>query len=351
MPAHLYPRWRPFTGEVFPASSSTGEAASRRPPLVNQRGAPATHQGTKRPGAAAALRSSEGSEIRSLVRRCVAKVVPLSQRLRREAGRPSFSAVSRSVGRASFSTSLRPRRWFVSRGELVCPFVGEPPGVVVVVNRLRQGVRVAVERFPRRVDDEGMLGAVGGDADRHDALQWAARLDCHERAGRAGHPWFERAFGHRGIEADQEVGAHKATPPRRKRSFSKRPGAWSEPRESGAGTPQPTAEPQRPTRETLSIAIGSGPFAITGNITSQFEEARRRAPKVGARAPQTLSGSARWNDERPVLDPAVRTSLGGGEDRHSVNATDSRRRGYWSPRAGKYLTACARHACVWRRLW
>jgi hypothetical protein len=42
----------------------------------------------------------------------------------------------------------------------------------------------------------------------------------------------------------------------------------------------------------------------------EVEEARRRAPKVGARAPQTLSGSdARWNDERPVVDPAVRTSL------------------------------------------
>ena len=41
-----------------------------------------------------------------------------------------------------------------------------------------------------------------------------------------------------------------AGPPRRKRSFSQRPGAWSEPRESGAGTPQPTAEPRRPTRET-----------------------------------------------------------------------------------------------------
>ena len=42
-----------------------------------------------------------------------------------------------------------------------------------------------------------------------------------------------------------------AGPPRRKRSFSQRPGAWSVPRKSGAGTPQATAEPQRPTRETL----------------------------------------------------------------------------------------------------
>jgi hypothetical protein len=39
------------------------------------------------------------------------------------------------------------------------------------------------------------------------------------------------------------------------------------------------------------------------------EDTRRRAPEVGARAPQTLSGSdARWNDERPVVGPAVRTS-------------------------------------------
>ena len=45
------------------------------------------------------------------------------------------------------------------------------------------------------------------------------------------------------------------------------------------------------------------------SFTSEFEEARRRAPKVGARAPLTLSGSdARWNDERPVVGPAVRTS-------------------------------------------
>ena len=43
-----------------------------------------------------------------------------------------------------------------------------------------------------------------------------------------------------------------AGPPRRKRSFSpQRPGAWSEPRKSGAGTPQPTAELLRPTRETF----------------------------------------------------------------------------------------------------
>ena len=59
------------------------------------------------------------------------------------------------------------------------------------------------------------------------------------------------------------------------------------------------------------------------SFTSEFEEARRRAPKVGARAPQTLSGSdARWNDERPVCDPAVRTSLGGGRgEAYQHNAT------------------------------
>ena len=39
------------------------------------------------------------------------------------------------------------------------------------------------------------------------------------------------------------------------------------------------------------------------------EDTRRRSPTFGARAPQTLSGSdARWNDERPVVGPAVRTS-------------------------------------------
>ena len=55
----------------------------------------------------------------------------------------------------------------------------------------------------------------------------------------------------------------------------------------------------------------------------EVEEARRRAPKVGARAPQTLSGSdARWNDERPVCEPAVRTSLGGGRgEAYQRNAT------------------------------
>jgi hypothetical protein len=55
------------------------------------------------------------------------------------------------------------------------------------------------------------------------------------------------------------------------------------------------------------------------------EDTRRRAPKVAARAPQTLSGSdARWNDERPVVDPAVRTSLGGGRgEAYQRNATDN----------------------------
>jgi hypothetical protein len=57
----------------------------------------------------------------------------------------------------------------------------------------------------------------------------------------------------------------------------------------------------------------------------EVEDTRRRAPKVGARAPQTLSGSdARWNDERPVVDPAVRTSLGGGRgEAYQRNATDN----------------------------
>jgi hypothetical protein len=86
----------------------------------------------------------------------------------------------------------------MSRGELVCPLVSEPSGGGVVVSRLRQGARVAVERFPRRVDDEWVLGGVGGDADRHHAMQRAAGFDGHERAGRAGHPWFEGRFGHRG---------------------------------------------------------------------------------------------------------------------------------------------------------
>ena len=59
--------------------------------------------------------------------------------------------------------------------------------------------------------------------------------------------------------------------------------------------------------------------------TATTRDARRRAPKVGARAPQTLSGSdARWNDERPVSDPAVRTSLGGGRgEAYQRNATDN----------------------------
>jgi hypothetical protein len=29
-------------------------------------------------------------------------------------------------------------------------------------------------------------------------MQRAAGFDGHERAGRAGHPWFEGRFGHRG---------------------------------------------------------------------------------------------------------------------------------------------------------
>jgi hypothetical protein len=42
----------------------------------------------------------------------------------------------------------------MSRGEPVCPFVGELPGGGVLVNRLRHGAAVSVERFPRSVDDE-----------------------------------------------------------------------------------------------------------------------------------------------------------------------------------------------------
>lgn len=50
---------------------------------VHTKGATATLQGIERPGAVAALRSSERSDIRSLVRGCVANVVPLPKRLRR----------------------------------------------------------------------------------------------------------------------------------------------------------------------------------------------------------------------------------------------------------------------------
>ena len=84
------------------------------------------------------------------------------------------------------------------------------------------------------------------------------------------------------------------------------------------------------------------------------EDTRRRAPKVGARAPQTLSGSdARWNDERPVCEPAVRTSLGGGRgEAYQRNATDNHPRGALIPpgRANISRRATGR-AGVWRRLW
>ena len=79
------------------------------------------------------------------------------------------------------------------------------------------------------------------------------------------------------------------------------------------------------------------------------EDTRRHAPKVGARAPQTLSGSdARWNDERPVSDPAVRTSLGGGRgEAYQRNATDNHPRATlitlrW---ADIYRHALGMHAC------
>jgi hypothetical protein len=67
------------------------------------------------------------------------------------------------------------------------------------------------------------------------------------------------------------------------------------------------------------------------SLTSQVEDTRRRAPKVGARAPHTLKGGdALRNDERPVCGPAVRTSRGGG-DTDSVSATDNRLRGTLVP--------------------
>src|ERR1019366_5267386 len=77
--------------------------------------------------------------------------------------------------------------WFASRGELVGPLVSEPPGGGVLVNRLRHGAAVSVQRFPRRVDDERGTVGLGVGADRHYALQWASRFDRHERPGRAGH--------------------------------------------------------------------------------------------------------------------------------------------------------------------
>jgi hypothetical protein len=79
------------------------------------------------------------------------------------------------------------------------------------------------------------------------------------------------------------------------------------------------------------------------------EDTRRRSPTFGARAPQTLSGSdARWNDERPVCDPAVRTSLGGGRgEAYQRTATDTQPADYLDhPTVGRSLPACARHACV-----
>jgi len=84
------------------------------------------------------------------------------------------------------------------------------------------------------------------------------------------------------------------------------------------------------------------------------EEARRRAPKVGARAPQTLSGSdGRWNDERPVVDPAVRTSLGGGRgEAYQRNATDNHPRvALITPGRANISRHATGRAGVWRRLW
>ena len=146
------------------------------------------------------------------------------------------------------------------------------------------------------------------------------------------------------IEADQEVGAHKATP-RNAGEKCERPRAWPQPRESNAGTPQPTAEllrrhvklfprgdklsatrilrsdcrgvvngiiksddvPILPVENVRTLSVTSGrarlPPSPRGpiqegssmprrrSLASQVEDARRRAPKVGASAPQTLSGS------------------------------------------------------------
>jgi hypothetical protein len=83
------------------------------------------------------------------------------------------------------------------------------------------------------------------------------------------------------------------------------------------------------------------------SFTSEFEEARRRAPKVGARAPLTLSGSdARWNDERPVVGPAVRTSRRRRRLPQRKRERTAVVGGIGPRRAGKYLTACARHGCL-----
>lgn len=83
--------------------------------------------------------------------------------------------------------------------------------------------------------------------------------------------------------------------------------------------------------------------------TGHVEDARRRAPKVGARAPQTLSGSdARWNDERPVCDPAVRTSLGGGRgEAYQRKAPDNHPRGALIPLGWANISrhALSMHAC------
>ena len=54
--------------------------------------------------------------------------------------------------------------------------MSEPPGGGVLVNRLRHGAAVSVQRFPRRVDDERGTVGLGVGADRHDALQWPPGL-------------------------------------------------------------------------------------------------------------------------------------------------------------------------------
>ena len=80
----------------------------------------------------------------------------------------------------------------------------------------------------------------------HRAAYALPRPVCEE--GEAGLPHRPRLDL---IEADQEGQSAQSDAPATQSSFSMRPGAWSEPRESGAGTFQSNAELLRPTRETL----------------------------------------------------------------------------------------------------
>jgi hypothetical protein len=102
---------------------------------------------------------------------------------------------------------------------------------------------------------------------------------------------------------------------------------------------QPRPRRSRVTARTPSRGTDPGGSLMPRrrSFAGQVEGARRRAPKVGARAPQTLSGSdARWNDERPVCDPAVRTSLGGGRgEAYQRNATPQPPAGALTPQGGQ----------------